>query len=66
MADSHARQVMDDETYQMLRKAGASKGKAGRFAQAAGMVHRNSMKQSGRAEGVWRPLFGSVDDKLIL
>ena len=52
MASDHGPQVKDDEMYEMLREAGASKEKAARIAnaQAGGTLHQDSTPLEDRSK----------------
>jgi len=49
MAKNHGASVKDDETYESLRREGASKEKAARIANAAADKSRNPSKKGGKA-----------------
>jgi len=50
MAKNHGPQIKDDETYEELRKQGASKEKAARIANAQANKNMNPGKKGGKAE----------------
>ncbi|WP_334129953.1 DUF7218 family protein [Sneathiella sp.] len=49
MAKDHGKQIKKDDTYEELRKKGASKEKAARIANAQANPHRHPSEKGGRA-----------------